>query len=159
MQIAPASKRLGRRLESLQAGHAFIGAQIDALEDLSGHVVRHGSDEHAREEAAKLMRNFDGWAVGQLRGEEDALFPLLRSQAEGRGRHEAMVAIGQAELDYAVLCDLYSVVRNKLRHVADGTSDRLDTEWVGRFAWLCRRHMISQATLVLPFAAETVDEG
>jgi pyridoxamine 5'-phosphate oxidase len=143
----------GTPLDNLRASHAHIEAQLDAMERLSEHVARCGGDEHARGQAAMLMRDFEGFAADHLSGEEEGLFPLVRSAAEKQGRDDVALLIRQGELDHAVVRDLYSVLRKQLQQLADGKSGRLDIEWVARFAWNCRRHMVNETAFILPCAA------
>src|SRR4051812_5019583 len=58
--------------------------------------------------------------------------------------------VNQLKLDHEALETAYAPLREQLEAVAAGTSGRLDVEQVGRYAWLCRRHMAAEAALPTP---------
>jgi hemerythrin-like domain-containing protein len=143
-------------LEQLEAGHWVIEAHIDALEDLIAHLAKYGCDERARETAGVLTRHFDSFAT-HVRDEEEGLFPMVRAHAKQQGRQDLIMAIRQAELDHAVMCDIYAVLRRQLVAMALRSSRRLDSKWAERFAWLCRRHITNEAGLIMPYAAQALE--
>jgi hemerythrin-like domain-containing protein len=145
-------------LEMLAACHERIEAQLCTLEKLIEHVAGHGADASAREAAGQVMRYFDTAGAAHHRDEDEDVFPLLRRLAAERDRPEVSAVINGLEEDHATMDLQWSRLRERLDAIATGRDARLDTEDVGRFAWLYRRHMEKESALVLPFARETVGE-
>jgi hemerythrin-like domain-containing protein len=145
-------------LEMLAACHERIEAQLGTLERLGPHLEKHGCDAEAKAAAQAVLRYFD--TAGRLhhQDEDEDLFPLLRGRAGLAGRPEVAAVIDELEREHETMEAQWIRLRARLQAIAAGEA-RLGAEDVARFAWLYRRHMDREATAVLPFAREALDEG
>ncbi|MBV8033348.1 MAG: hemerythrin domain-containing protein [Betaproteobacteria bacterium] len=148
-----------RPLEAMRASHECLLAGLDELEDLVSRLSLEGADAQARKTAAAVMARFDGKEAMHEPDEDVDLFPLLHESAVRLGRGELLTALRELELEHAVMRDVYAPLREQLAALAEGRSARLDVERVARFAWLCRRHIGTEASVILPFAGEALDEA
>ena len=146
-------------LEMLEACHDKIEAQLDALEKLLPHVAAHGADDAARSAARAVIRYFDTAAVAHQADEDEDLFPLVRAAAARGGRNVVGATLYELEREHESMDRLYSELRAALDSIAKGEAECLDAELVSRFAWLHRRHMRLESTLILPFAREALEPG
>lgn len=142
----------------LAACHERIEAQLGTLERLGPHLEKHGCDAEAKSAAQAVLRYFD--TSGRLHHEDEDhdLFPLLRGRAALAGRPEVAAAIDELEREHETMDGQWTRLRARLVAIEAGEA-RLDAEDVARFAWLYRRHMDREATAVLPFAREALDEA
>jgi hemerythrin-like domain-containing protein len=145
-------------LEMLAACHERIQAQLVTLERLGPHLEKQGCDAEAKSAAAAVLRYFDTAGKLHHQDEDEDLFPLLRARAGVGGRPEVAAAIDELEREHETMDAQWTRLRARLAAIAAGEA-RLDPEEVARFAWLYRRHMDQEATAVLPFARETLDEA
>jgi hemerythrin-like domain-containing protein len=145
-------------LEMLAACHERIEAQLRTLERLGPHLEKHGCDAEAKAAAQAVLRYFDSAGRLHHQDEDEDLFPLLRGRAGVAGRPEVAAAIEELEREHETMEAQWVRLRARLEAVTAGEA-RLPAEDVARFAWLYRRHMDLEATAVLPFARETLDEG
>jgi hemerythrin-like domain-containing protein len=144
-------------VEMLEACHERIEAQLATLDRLPEYLERHGADAVARDAARAVMRYFDTAAVHHHEDEDRDLFPLLRAAAARARRHEIAAALYELEREHESMTGLYRRLRVQLESLAAGTVPALDGEDLARFARLYRRHMRTEAHLVLPFAREALD--
>jgi hemerythrin-like domain-containing protein len=156
--FAPSAPTFDEPLEMLAACHERIEEQLRTLEKLVEHLPAKGADKAAREAAAQVMRYFDTAGVHHHRDEDEDVFPLLRQRAAERNRPEVSAVMNDLEEEHATLDRQWSRVRERLDAVAGGRENALDREDVAHFAWVYRRHMDAEATLVLPFAREALSE-
>ena len=145
-------------LEMLAACHERIEAQLATLERLGPHLEKNGCDAEAKSAAQAVLRYFDTSGKLHHQDEDEDLFPLLRGRAGVAGRPEVAAAIDELEREHETMDGQWTRLRERLLAIAGGEA-RLDPEDVARFAWLYRRHMDREATAVLPFARETLDEA
>jgi hemerythrin-like domain-containing protein len=145
-------------LEMLAACHERIEAQLATLERLGPHLEKCGCDAEAKAAAQAVLRYFD--TAGRLHheDEDEDLFPLLRRRAGVAGRPEVSATIDELEREHETMEAQWVRLRERLEAVRGGEA-RLAAEDVARFAWLYRRHMDREATAVLPFAREALDEA
>jgi pyridoxamine 5'-phosphate oxidase len=145
-------------LEMLAACHERIEAQLATLERLGPHLEKHGCDTEAKAAAQAVLRYFDTSGRLHHQDEDDDLFPLLRGRAGVAGRPEVAAAIDELEREHETMDGQWNRLREHLLAIAAGEA-RLPAEDVARFAWLYRRHMDREATAVLPFARETLEQA
>jgi hemerythrin-like domain-containing protein len=145
-------------LEMLAACHERIEAQLCTLERLGPHLEKSGCDAEAKSAARAVLRYFDTSGRLHHQDEDDDLFPLLRRRAAVAGRPEVAAAIEELEREHETMEAQWNRLRERLLAITEGEA-RIVAEDVARFAWLYRRHMEQEASAVLPFARETLDEA
>ena len=148
-------------LEILEACHEKIEAQLCTLEKLVAHVAARGADEAASEAARQVMRYFDTAGEAHNRDEDEDLFPLLRLALARDERSEVGATLYELEREHQNMDRLYGELRARLDALAKRGSDphALDAELVARFAWIYRRHIRLESSVVLPYAREVLDAG
>lgn len=139
-------------LEEMRACHACQRRQLDNLEALVGQITQEGCDPRSRAAAASLLRDFDNKQGAHCQDEQKELFPMLRVRALEFGRPDLLTTLRELELEHQVIRAAYAPLRAQLGDLVEGRSERLDIEKVGRYAWLCRRHMRAEEDLAVPFA-------
>jgi hemerythrin-like domain-containing protein len=143
-------------LEMLEACHERIEAKLALLEKLVPHLRQAGCDEQARQAAQSVMRYFDTAGANHHHDEDADLFPMLRAAAGAAGRDEVGAALYELESEHQSMDRQYSRLREQLAAVAAGESARLEPEDVEQFAWIYRRHMGVESSVVFPFAREAL---
>jgi hemerythrin-like domain-containing protein len=143
-------------LELLEACHERIQAQLSTLERLGPHLETQGCDAEARSIAQAVLRYFDTSGTWHHQDEDHDLFPVLRVKAAATGRQDVTAAIEELLQEHETMQAQWERLRERLKAITAG-EPRLAVEDVARFAWLYRRHMDREATLVLPFARQALD--
>jgi hemerythrin-like domain-containing protein len=144
-------------IEMLEACHERMEDQLRTLDRLPDYLRTHGADAVVHEAARAVMRYFDTAAVHHHEDEDQDLFPLLRAAAARTERDEIAGALYELEKEHDTMNSLYRRLRGQLQGLADGEAIELDADDAARFTRLYRRHMRTEAQLVLPFARETLD--
>ena len=144
-------------IEMLEACHERMEDQLRTLERLPEYLERHGVDAVVQEAARAVMRYFDTAAVHHHADEDHDLFPLLRAASARVQRHEVAAALHELEREHQSMSAAYQRLRVQLEGLASGASRTLDVEEAARFTRVYRRHMRTEAQLVLPFAREALD--
>ena len=139
-------------LAVLSGCHQSIEAQLATLEQL----CRSGAPAVA--DARAVVRYFDGEGRQHHRDEDEHVFPLLRSLAAERGRADIAAVMDELEREHASMDRQWGHLRENVSALAEGRGGVVDADLVMRFAWLYRRHMQYEAAVVLPFAAEALNE-
>ena len=104
------------------------------------------------------MRYFDTSGVLHHQDEDHDLFPVLRLKAAASARKDVADAIDELGEEHRSMDAQWKRLRERLMAIVAG-KPRLDAENVARFAWLYRRHMDREATAVLPFARNALDQA
>jgi pyridoxamine 5'-phosphate oxidase len=145
-------------LEMLEACHERIHSQLGTLERLAPHLETKGCDAEAKSAAQAVLRYFDTSGAMHHQDEDQDLFPVLRTRAAAQARPDITTAIDELMREHETMDAQWKRLRERLHAIVAG-APRLDLEEVARFAWLYRRHMDREATAVLPFARQALDQA
>lgn len=139
---------MDQSLAGFAAAHQHIEAHLQALEQLT--------QKRDAKSARAVLDYFSTAGAQHHRDEDEDLFPLLRGLAAARERPDIAAIIGVLEREHVTMELQWSRLRPVLDALASGGGGPLEAGEVSRFAWLHRRHMDEEATVLLPFAKETL---
>jgi pyridoxamine 5'-phosphate oxidase len=132
--------------------HDRIRKQLATLDKLLPHLAAHGADEQARQAAAAVMKYFDKAAPLHHEDEEQDLFPMLKSSAQGEDA-ELLGQLGPLILDEHRQMDaMWQGLHEQLRAIADGSAALLRESDVRRFADMYHAHMEREEGHIAPMA-------
>jgi pyridoxamine 5'-phosphate oxidase len=132
--------------------HGRIRKQLATLDKLLAHLPQHGADEQARQAAAGVLKYFDQAAPLHHADEEENLFPLLQSVAQGIDA-DTLASFGPTILrDHDEMDAHWQTLHEQLCLIADGAATRLDAALVGAFGAQYLRHMEIEETHIAPMA-------
>ena len=126
------------------------------LEGLDTYVVAHGCDSHASSLAQDVLEYFDTAGEMHHKDEDDDLFPLVRRRAAAQGRADIAAVVDELEREHETMRVQWRRLRLRLQAIAAGDG-RLDRDELVKFVWLFRRHMEREASVVMPFARNSLE--
>lgn len=146
-------------LEMLAACHGRVQHQCKTLLRLLAHLQSHGADRQAQDAANAVMRYFDTAARHHHEDEEEDLFPALLESMGGSDAVCLRELTASLISDHLVLEQRWSVVRQGLLQVAQGTASRLEDTDVAGFVRLYEQHIAREEAELLPMAARLLSDA
>jgi len=132
--------------------HERIRKQLSTMEKLLPHLAAKGADEEARQAAAAVIKYFDKAAHLHHDDEEQNLFPMLLSTAQGQDA-SLLASLGPEIVDEHRQMDaMWQGLHEQLRAIADGSAAVLREPEVARFAAMYRAHMENEEKNIAPMA-------
>ncbi|MGV7207773.1 pyridoxamine 5'-phosphate oxidase [Oxalobacteraceae bacterium A2-2] len=132
--------------------HDRIRKQLQTLQNLLGHLPKHGADQQARQAATAVLKYFNHAAHLHHEDEENNLLPMLKATARGAD------ATLLEELTPAILAEHqrmdrdWHIIKSQLESIANGGSTALSAQDVQRYADAYAAHMVIEETHIAPMA-------
>jgi pyridoxamine 5'-phosphate oxidase len=132
--------------------HDRIRKQLQTMQNLLGHLPKHGADADAQKAAQAVLKYFNHAAHLHHEDEEQNLIPML--QATARDADAALLA----ELTPAILAGHqqmdqdWSILKSQLEQIANGASSTLSVNDVTRFCDTYAAHMVVEESNIAPMA-------
>ena len=132
--------------------HDRIRKQLTTLENLLGHLPKHGADADAQKAAQAVLKYFNNAAHLHHEDEEQNLLPMLHATA--RDADAALLAeltpgilAGHQQMDRD-----WSIIKSQLEQIANGTGSALSASDVARFCDTYAAHMVVEESNIAPMA-------
>jgi hemerythrin-like domain-containing protein len=145
-------------LEMLAACHGRVQHQCDTLLRLLQHVQGHGADRPAQEAARAVMRYFDTAARHHHEDEEQDLFPALLESMAGSDAVCLRELTSSLCADHRGLEQRWSVLRQALQQIVDGSAAACDAADVTGFVAAYGQHIAREEAELLPLAARLLSD-
>lgn len=132
--------------------HDRIRKQLQTLQNLLGHLPKHGADVEAQKAAQAVLKYFNHAAHLHHEDEEQNLIPMLQATARDAD------AVLLAELVPAILAGHqqmeqdWSTIKPQLEQIANGASSTLSASDVARFCDTYAAHMVVEENHIAPMA-------
>jgi pyridoxamine 5'-phosphate oxidase len=132
--------------------HDRIRKQLQTMQNLLGHLPKHGADVDAQKAAQAVLKYFNHAAHLHHEDEEQNLIPMLLATA--RDADAALLA----ELTPAILAGHqqmdqdWSILKSQLEQIANGASSTLSASDVARFCDTYAAHMVVEESNIAPMA-------
>lgn len=132
--------------------HDRIRKQLATLQNLLGHLPKHGADVEAQKAAQAVLKYFNNAAHLHHEDEEHNLIPMLQATARDAD------AILLAELVPAILAGHqqmdkdWSIIKSQLEQIANGAGSALSASDVARFCDAYTAHMVVEENHIAPMA-------
>ncbi|MYM25664.1 pyridoxamine 5'-phosphate oxidase [Duganella sp. FT135W] len=132
--------------------HDRIRKQLQTMQNLLGHLPKHGADAEAQQAAQAVLKYFNKAAHLHHEDEEQNLIPML--QATAREADAALLAelvpgilAGHQQMDKD-----WSIIKSQLEQIANGASSTLSANDVTRFCDTYAVHMVVEESNIAPMA-------
>lgn len=132
--------------------HDRIRKQLQTMQNLLGHLPKHGADVEAQKAAQAVLKYFNHAAHLHHEDEEQNLIPMLQASARDAD------AVLLAELVPAILAGHqqmdqdWSIIKSQLEQIANGASSALSASDVARFCDTYAAHMVVEENHIAPMA-------
>ncbi|HUH61085.1 MAG TPA: hemerythrin domain-containing protein [Candidimonas sp.] len=146
-------------LEMLASCHLRIQKMCATLGRLAAYLPAHGSDDQARQAAARIKRYFDTAAPLHHADEEADLFPALLESMAGSDAVCIREMIEHLTSQHRILEAAWARLRDPLELIAAGQSATLPPDGVALFTETYEQHLNYEEDELLPMAARLLAQA